>query len=160
MTELKKLKSAQLCSAVSGQVAMSIILNPPKPGDESYELFMKERNAVLGTLKSKSVKVHDLYSRMPGMKVNPIMGAMYCFPRIELPQKAIDAAKAQGIAPDAFYVGKLLDQTGICVVPGSGFGQLPDTYHFRTTILPPEDKIESMLKRFEDFHRAFIAEYQ
>ncbi|XP_075248812.1 alanine aminotransferase 1-like isoform X2 [Convolutriloba macropyga] len=160
MTELKKLKSAQLCSAVSGQVALSIVLNPPKPGEESYELFMNERSAVLGTLKSKSVKVHDLFSRMPGMRVNPIMGAMYCFPRIELPQKAIDEAKEAGVAPDAFYVEKLLESTGICVVPGSGFGQLPDTYHFRTTILPPEDKIEAMLKKFEEFHVGFIEQYK
>ena len=160
MTELKKLKSAQLCSASSGQVALAIVLNPPKPGEESHVLFVKERDAILGTLKSKSVKVHDLFSRMPGMKVNPIMGAMYCFPRIELPQKAVDAAKKLGVAPDAFYVEKLLDQTGICVVAGSGFGQLPGTYHFRTTILPPEDKIESMLTKFEEFHRGFLEEFK
>jgi hypothetical protein len=30
---------------------------------------------------------------------------------------------------------------GICVVPGSGFGQKDGTYHFRTTFLPPEDKV-------------------
>jgi len=26
---------------------------------------------------------------------------------------------------------KLLEETGICLVPGSGFGQRDDTYHFR-----------------------------
>lgn len=36
-----------------------------------------------------------------------------------------------GQAPDFFYAMQLLETTGICVVPGSGFGQMPGTYHFR-----------------------------
>ena len=35
------------------------------------------------------------------------------------------------MAPDMFYCMKLLEETGICVVPGSGFGQREGTYHFR-----------------------------
>ena len=38
---------------------------------------------------------------------------------------------------DNDYCMALLEETGICVVPGSGFGQLPGTLHFRTTFLPP-----------------------
>lgn len=157
--EIKKLKSAQLCSAVSGQVALAAILDPPKPGDASYESFMKEKNGVLGTLKRKSEKVYELYSSMPAIKVNPIMGAMYCFPQIELPPKAVEAARNLGKEPDAYYVEQLLDQTGICVVPGSGFGQLPGTYHFRTTILPPEAKTDIMLEKFKNFHLKFLEKY-
>jgi len=51
-----------------------------------------------------------------------------------LPEKAIAAAQASGQEPDVFYAFKLLESTGICVVPGSGFGQLPGTYHFRSII--------------------------
>jgi len=29
------------------------------------------------------------------------------------------------------YCCQLLEETGICVVPGSGFGQKDGTYHFR-----------------------------
>lgn len=35
------------------------------------------------------------------------------------------------MAPDMLYCLKLLEETGICVVPGSGFGQREGTYHFR-----------------------------
>lgn len=38
---------------------------------------------------------------------------------------------------------------GICVVPGSGFGQKDGTFHFRTTFLPPEDKVSSICPLFE-----------
>lgn len=41
--ELNKLSSAQLCSSVLGQACMYAIVNPPKEGEESYELFMKVR---------------------------------------------------------------------------------------------------------------------
>lgn len=37
---------------------------------------------------------------------------MYAFPRIELPPKAIEAAKAEGKPPDAFYAFQLLEETG------------------------------------------------
>ena len=33
--------------------------------------------------------------------------------------------------PDAMYCFQLLEETGICVVPGSGFGQREGTHHFR-----------------------------
>lgn len=39
--------------------------------------------------------------------------------------------QAHKMAPDMFYCMKLLEETGICVVPGSGFGQREGTYHFR-----------------------------
>ena len=40
-------------------------------------------------------------------------------------------SQAEGKAPDAFYCFQLLESTGICVVPGSGFGQKDGTHHFR-----------------------------
>lgn len=50
-------------------------------------------------------------------------GAMYSFPQICLPPKAIEDAKKAGKHPDVFYCLKLLEATGISTVPGSGFGQ-------------------------------------
>ena len=61
--------------------------------------------------------------------------------------KAIAAAKARGVEPDFLYCEELLDTTGICTVPGSGFGQEEGTYHFRTTFLPQEvrEQVVSMV---------------
>lgn len=61
--------------------------------------------------------------------------------------------------PDMFYCLELLDKGGICVVPGSGFKQLPGTYHFRMTILPPIDELKTLIKRFEEFHVNFLKEW-
>ncbi|KAL3079422.1 hypothetical protein niasHT_031751 [Heterodera trifolii] len=68
--------------------------------------------------------------------------------------------RASGVQPDFFYVKQLLEETGVCVVPGSGFGQRPGTFHFRTTILPPIDIFEDMLNRFGAFHKRFLAKYK
>ena len=51
------------------------------------------------------------------------IGAMYSFPKVKLPPAAIEAASRAGKAPDVFYCIKLLEETGISTVPGSGFGQ-------------------------------------
>ena len=60
---------------------------------------------------------------------------MYAFPRIFLSDKAIKEATKRKMAPDLFYCLSLLENTGIVLVPGSGFKQEPGTWHFRITIL-------------------------
>lgn len=37
----------------------------------------------------------------------------------------------EGNAPDMYYCMRLLEEEGICLVPGSGFGQREGTFHFR-----------------------------
>lgn len=68
--------------------------------------------------------LEDAFNSLEGVTCNKAEGAMYLFPRLHLPQKAIDAAKAVIAAPDTLYARRLLDATGIVVVPGSGFGQV------------------------------------
>jgi len=82
---------------------------------------------------------------------------MYLFPMITLPEKAIQAAKKEGKEPDVFYCMKLLDSTGICLVPGSGFGQKEGTLHFRTTFLAPGTE---WVGRIAKFHKNFMDEYR
>jgi len=69
-------------------------------------------------------------------------------------------AKALGKQPDTFYAIQLLENTGICVVPGSGFGQKENSFHFRTTFLPPEDKIDTVTKLISNFHEKFMKQYK
>lgn len=82
---------------------------------------------------------------------------MYLYPTINLPQKAIEAAQSQGRSPDEFYCLSLLDKTGVCVVPGEGFGQEEGTLHFRTTFLAPGTE---WVGRIVDFHKEFMEEYR
>lgn len=104
--------------------------------------------------------VEDTFNSFEGFSCNPVQGAMYAFPQIKIPAKAIEAAKKVNQAPDVFYAFQLLENTGICIIPGSGFGQRQGTYHFRTTILPQTDKLKAMLEKFREFHTEFVAKYK
>jgi alanine transaminase len=57
---------------------------------------------------------------------------------------------------DEEYCMALLEETGICVVPGSGFGEMPGTLHFRTTFLPPMEEIEELVKSLKKFHLEYV----
>ncbi|NXH17896.1 ALAT2 aminotransferase, partial [Bucco capensis] len=129
--QLAKLVSVRLCPPVPGQILLDTVVNPPQPGEPSYQRFMAEKQEVLSALAHKAQLTQEIFNRTPGICCNPVQGAMYSFPRIQLPPRAQDAAKAQGQAPDMFFCLRLLEETGICVVPGSGFGQRQDTFHFR-----------------------------
>lgn len=157
---LLKCISAQLCPTTIGQACMDVVVHPPKKGEPSYELYMKEKNAVLASLKERAEMVANTFNSIEGFSCNPVQGAMYCFPQMRLPEKAIEAAKKAGQAPDVFYAFQLLEQTGVCIVPGSGFGQRPGTYHFRTTILPQPAKLKEMLGLFKSFHEKFVKQYK
>ncbi|XP_057664641.1 alanine aminotransferase 1 [Diorhabda carinulata] len=158
-TQYLKAISAMLCSTTLGQSTLDVIMNPPKKGEPSYELFMKEKNDVLESLKLRAKMVAETFNSIEGYSCNPVQGAMYAFPQIRLPPKAIEAAKRKSLAPDSFYAFELLESTGICIVPGSGFGQKPGTHHFRTTILPQPDKLKTMLNKFAEFHSEFLKKY-
>ena len=84
---------------------------------------------------------------VPGIRCQPVAGAMYAFPQLTLPP---------GVS-DGDYCMALLEETGICVVDGSGFGQVAGTWHLRTTILPPLEQIEEVVRRLGEFHARFTA---
>ncbi|XP_069588280.1 alanine aminotransferase 2 isoform X2 [Ranitomeya imitator] len=157
--ELTKLVSVRLCPPVPGQALLDMIVNPPQPGEPSYKQFMAEKQAVLGNLAEKARLTEEILNGAPGIQCNPVQGAMYSFPRIQIPERAVRLAQSEGQAPDMFFCMKLLEETGICVVPGSGFGQRDGTHHFRMTILPPTEKLKSLLERLKDFHQKFMQEY-
>lgn len=48
MEQLFKVASVSLCSNVLGQVMVSLMVDPPKKGDESYEMYRTEREAIWG----------------------------------------------------------------------------------------------------------------
>jgi alanine transaminase len=145
---------------VDGQILMDLKVNPPKEGDDSYEQYVKERDDILSSLKRRSKILTESLNKLEGMSCCPSTAAMYAFPRIYLPQKSIDIANEQKVSPDFLYCSELLKETGIVVVPGSGFRQKDGTYHFRTTFLPPEEQIVEFCEKIEKFHNGFMKKYK
>ncbi len=148
--EITKLQSIALCANSVGQIVTYLLVSPPPEGGPSRALWEREKREVLEALRKKAAVVGRGLDQVPGIRCNEVTGAMYAFPRIDLPPGVTDFE----------YCLALLEETGICVVDGTGFGQLPGTAHFRTTILPPLDEIETMVRRIGEFHAAFVQRHR
>ncbi|PGH11043.1 hypothetical protein AJ79_05085 [Helicocarpus griseus UAMH5409] len=157
MENIYKFISIMLCPPVIGQCLLEMMVNPPVPGDPSYELYNKEYNSIRDGLYQRAQTLYEAFKKMEGVECQEPEGAMYLFPTINLPPKAIEAAKAANRQPDEFYALRLLDATGVCVVPGSGFGQKEGTLHFRTTFLAPGT---AWADRIIKFHKEFMDEFR
>lgn len=134
-----KFQSINLCANVVGQVATYLMVTPPTPEDDSYTQYIGEKNCILDDLREKSIILGNELNKIDGISVNIPEGAMYAFVKIQLPERM--KYQSVDVALDEIYCMALLEKTGICVVPGSGFGQMPHTLHFRTTFLPPKEQI-------------------
>ncbi|KAG7262939.1 hypothetical protein CRUP_008719 [Coryphaenoides rupestris] len=89
------------------------------------------------TFTKKAKLTEEIFNKVPGFRCNP----------------------ADGTSPDHLYCMTLLETTGICLVPGSGFGQREGTFHFRMTILPPAGKLKYVLEKIREFNQQFLQEY-
>jgi alanine transaminase len=162
MAQFIKLQSISLCANVDGQLVTYLMVTPPQKGEESYDTYIKERDGILNDLKTKSRILGEGLNKINGMKAGIPQGAMYAFVKFELPhtENADEMSPEKRLAyeskRDNDYCLALLEETGICVVPGSGFGQQPGTLHFRTTFLPPKDEIEELVVKLKEFHEKYV----
>lgn len=154
---LYKMVSVGLCPPLSGQIGVDSMVRPPQPGSPSYALWKEETDTIHGALAQRTKIMTDRLNALPGVSCVQSPGALYLYPRLELPPDAVAAARKLGKEPDALYALELLDATGICVVPGSGFGQKEGEAHYRLTCLCPG--VEEYVVALEDFHKKFLAKY-
>jgi alanine transaminase len=164
MAELVKLQSISLCANVVGQIAVYVMVSPPLPADASYAQYVAERDGILQALKAKADVLFRGINSIEGMSLEAPQGAMYGFVRFRLPpDPGVDVEAmppeerlAYEAKRDSAYCLKLLEDTGICVVPGSGLGQAPGTLHFRTTFLPSQEEIEEVVRKLKAFHEHYV----
>ena len=160
---LYKLKSIELCSNTIGQLATYLLTTPPKKGVESdacVELYNKEKTAIFEGMRERAFLLTKTFNEMTNVSSQTIQGAMYGFPQIKFSEKALQAAKEKGMAPDSMYCLDMINQTGIMTVPGSGFGQVEGTYHFRmTNLVSPTSYMVETLEKLRKFNEEFHAKY-
>ena len=156
---LYKLASAGLCSNIPGQIMTSIMVNGPKPGSVSYDSHEAEKQEIYESLKKRAQIATDGFNSIPGFSCQKAQGAMYCFPSVEMPKGAFGVAEAKGIPVDTLYAVSLLESTGVCVIPASGFGQKEGRLGFRTTFLPSEDEMKRVVSEVRRHHDLFCGKY-
>ena len=139
------------------------LANPPIGEDvtpQTREKYISERKALLESFKRRATAVTKFLNEMDNVKAKHIEGALFSFPKVSFSKNAILAAEKEGMEVDLFYCLEVLKNTGIVLVPGSGFKQSPGTYHFRITILVlPQKKLESKMEALKEFNNSFHAKY-
>ncbi len=90
----------------------------------------------------------DMLNAVPGISCVKPEGAFYAFPKLDIKNS------------DNHFVAELIKETGVVVVPGTGFGQVPGTNHFRAVFLPPEDVLEKAYKSIGDFFGKYVEKFE
>ncbi len=155
--QIYKFVSITLCAPVIGQCLVELMVNPPRPGEPSFALYDQEYKSIFRGLRERATALYDAFKEMEGVECGEPQGSMYLFPTIHVSARAAEAAAKEGRSPDEFYCMRLLEATGVCLVPGSGFGQKEGTLHFRTTFLAPGTE---WIGRIKKFHREFMDEFR
>jgi alanine-synthesizing transaminase len=89
----------------------------------------------------------EMLNAIDGISCVKPEGAFYAFPQLHMNQ------------PDNHFVAELIKETGVVVVPGSGFGQVPGTQHFRVVFLPNEEILEKAYKAIGDFYQKYLEKF-
>jgi len=142
-----KQASVNLCSNTVGQTLTYLMVNPPEEGSEPYGQYMQERKKILDDLHEKATMTKEAFKEMKGVECFGKTGALYLFPRLNLPA---------GIT-DFDYCMNLLEATGLSTVNGSGFGQKEGTTHLRFAFLPPKEMLEKVLPEWIKFHNEYVS---
>ena len=135
---INKLLRARLSANHPEQYAIPTALD----GDQSHLVTANQK------LTSRRDMTVEMLNAIPGISCVKPEGAFYAFPRLHIN------------TPDNVFVAELIRETGVVVVPGSGFGQRPGTNHFRVVFLPPEDVLMKAYNNIARFTEKFIEEHE
>jgi alanine-synthesizing transaminase len=125
---VNKILRARICANHPIQWAIS----PALDGDQSHV------QALVKKLERRRDITQNMLSEIPGISLVKPEGAFYAFPSVD-------------VDDDMDFVGKLIKETGVVTVPGTGFGQKPGTKHFRVVILPQDEVLEKAYNLIGEF---------
>lgn len=135
---INKLLRARLSANHPEQYAIA----PSLLGDQSHlEVAMKKLT------KRRDLTV-EMMNAVNGISCVAPEGSFYAFPRLH------------NISNDAHWATELIRETGVVIVPGSGFGQVPGTQHFRIVFLPPENILEKAYKAIAQFNEKYVEKFE
>lgn len=97
-------------------------------GGAEIELYLVHARRILEALAGAAVRA----LREAGLRVEPAAGAFYLFPDLA---PAADSLRARGITTSDALCQRLLDETGVALLPGSVFGRPPEELTARIALV-------------------------
>jgi len=144
---LLKQASVSLCANTVGQIITYLMVSPPEARNTDHKNFIVEKEKILGELYEKATMIREAFKEMEGVEAFGKTGAMYLFPRLN---------KLPAGTDDFDYCMALLEETGLCTVNGSGFGQKEGTNHLRIAFLPSKESLKEVLPKWIKFHNQYV----
>ena len=68
VAQIYKYVSIGLCPPVIGQCLMELMVNPPKAGEPSYELYQKEYQGIRAGLQQRALALYEAFQQMEGVE--------------------------------------------------------------------------------------------
>lgn len=130
---MAKMERARLSSNHPEQYAIPAVLGK----------VQEHIDGVVAKMQARRDLTVERLNAMPGISCVPPQGAFYAFPRIDL-----------GVS-DEDFCRRVIREHGVIIVPGSGFGQVEGTNHFRVVFLPPEDILNRAYDAIEAVARSY-----
>jgi alanine-synthesizing transaminase len=112
-----------------------------KPALEGEHNHLTEAMAKLTVRRDITV---NMLNAIHGISCVKPQGAFYAFPKLHMEHS------------DSQFVNGLIRETGVVVVPGSGFGQVPGTHHFRVVFLPSENILTKAYNNIAAYYEKFL----
>jgi alanine-synthesizing transaminase len=126
---VNKFLRARLCAVTPLQYGIQPALEGPQDHLDEVKAKLRRRRDI----------TTERLNAIPNISCVRPGAAFYAFPRLHIEE------------PDSEFVPALIRETGVVVVHGDGFGQLPGTRHMRIVFLPPEDVLERAFERIAEF---------
>ncbi|MHA1731273.1 MAG: aminotransferase class I/II-fold pyridoxal phosphate-dependent enzyme [Promethearchaeota archaeon] len=130
---IERLARIRLCANTPAQyAAYKAMVDPGNYTDKMVDKLRERRDYSVKRL-----------NEIPGVSVVPADGAFYLFPKVELGDRWNS---------DKEFVLDLLEETGVCLVYGSGFGNYGKD-HVRVVFLPPVEVLREVFDLVEGYVR-------
>ncbi|XP_057184450.1 alanine aminotransferase 2-like isoform X1 [Triplophysa rosa] len=142
---------------VSGQIALDVMVDPPRPGDASCDLYIQEVSSRLSTLRLNMSRAVNFMNDLSGFTCSTVQSGIFIYPHLSLPHTA--HTQSAGLC----YCRRLLEDQGVCV----GFNECKNEDHsdshtcfyLRLCVMMSSDGLEDFLCRLQTFHLQFLKEY-
>ncbi len=125
-----------LRARVSANHPEQYAIQPALEGDQSHLKTMIQKLEQRRDIMMKTLE------KIEGIKLVKPEGAFYAFPSID-------------VEDDSHFCSELIKNTGVVVVPGSGFGQKPGSQHFRIVTLPQEEVLTKAFEYIAEFYQSY-----
>ncbi|XP_056620657.1 alanine aminotransferase 2-like isoform X2 [Triplophysa dalaica] len=150
------LLTGDINTPVIGQIALDVMVDPPRPGDASYDLYIQEVSYRLSTLRLNISSAVDFMNDLSGFTCSTVQSGIYIYPHLSLPHTA--HTQIAGLC----YCRRLLEDQGVCV----GFNDCKkedhtdshNCFHLRLCVMMSSDDLEDFLCRLQTFHLQFLKE--